>query len=72
MQNNNPSMQELMRMAQSPAGQQLLQMLQQKGGKELQDAMAKAAAGDFEQAKQAVSSLLQNQDAQKLLDQLGR
>lgn len=55
MQNNeNPSMQELLRMAQSPAGQKLIQMLQQNGGEGLQQAMSKAASGDYSAAKQAI------------------
>lgn len=73
MQNNgNPSMQEILKMAQSPAGQQLIQMLQQSGGQELQQAMEKAAAGDYSQAKQAITSLLNDPEAKKLLEQLGR
>lgn len=73
MQNQNePSMQDIMRMAKSPAGQQLIHMLQQTGGQELRQAMAQAAAGDYTQAKQAISSLLQDPQAQKLLEQLGR
>lgn len=77
MQNNgdnsrNLSMQEILRMAQSPAGQQLIRMLQQSGGTELQQAMEKAAAGDYTQAKQAITSLLKDPEAKKLMEQLGR
>lgn len=69
---SNFNMVEIMKMAQSPAGQQLLCLLQQKGGAELQQAMTKASAGDYEQAKQMLSSLLQDPDAKKLMDTLGR
>ncbi len=66
------SMQEVLRLARSPAGQQLIAMLQQSGGDRLQQAMAQAAAGDYEAAKQALSGLLNTPQAQRLLEQLGR
>lgn len=73
MQNQNDSaMAEAMRLANTPAGQQLLQLLQKTGGEELQQAMAKAAAGDYSQAKKAIMALMQDPEAQKLLNQLGR
>lgn len=66
----NPDMSELLRLAQSPAGQQLITLLQRSGGSELQNAIAKASAGDYEQAKTAISSLLSSPEAQALLKQL--
>lgn len=63
-------MSELLRLAQSPAGQQLIALLQRTGGKELQSAVMKASSGDYEQAKQSLSSLLANPEAQALLKQL--
>ncbi|MBQ8834667.1 MAG: hypothetical protein IJ001_07070 [Oscillospiraceae bacterium] len=72
MRNNDPAMQEILRLAQSPAGQQLLTLLQQKGGNGLQQAVEKAAAGDYSQAKQALSDLMTDPEAKKLLEQLGR
>ena len=73
MQNqNNPSMQDIMRLAQSPAGQQLIRMLQQSGGQELKQAMDKAAAGDYSTAKETISALMNDPEAKKLLEQLGR
>ena len=66
------SMQEAMRLASSPAGQQLIAMLQQQNSADLQKAMNSAAAGDMEQAKKALSALLQDPQTRKLLDQLGR
>lgn len=71
MQNNQEVIREAMRMAQSPAGQQLLQMLRAGNSQELKDAMDKAAAGDYAAAKQALSSILGNPEAQKLLSQMG-
>lgn len=66
------AMQEALRLAQSPAGQQLLALLQQKGGSGLQQAVERAAAGDYTQAKQALSALLNDPEAKKILEQLGR
>lgn len=73
MQNfNDPSMETIMQLAKSPAGQQLISLLQQTGGEELRQAMAKASAGDYTQAKQAITALMNNPEAKKLLEQLGR
>jgi len=59
-------------LANSPAGQQLLTMLRQSGGNTIQQAMEKAAAGDLNQAKEALSAFLNTPEAKKLLNQLGR
>lgn len=72
MQNDSPSMQDILRMAQSPAGQQLIRLLQQSGGNNLQQAMDKAAQGDYAQAKELLSTLMQDPQAKKLMEQLGR
>lgn len=64
--------QEAMRLAGTPAGQQLLALLQKNGGDSLKTAMDQAAAGNYEQAKKALSSLLADPEAKKLLDRLGR
>lgn len=69
--NPNP-MQEAMKIASTPAGQQLMKLLRKNGGQELQEAIAKAASGDYAQAKQAISALLADPEAKKLLEQLGR
>ncbi len=69
--NPNP-MQEAMKIASTPAGQQLMQYLRQSGGEELKQALSSAAAGNYDQAKQAIQSLLSAPEAKKLLDQLGR
>lgn len=70
--NNQNPMQEAMKIAATPAGQELIKLLQQNGGDELRQAMAKASAGDYTQAKQAITSLLNSPEAKKLLEQLGR
>ena len=74
---NNPksqdfSIQQAMQLAQTPAGQQLIAYLQSQGGNQFQDAMSKAAAGDYTQAKAMISAMLSAPEAQKLLEQLGR
>ena len=61
-----------MAMANTPAGQQLLALLRQTGGTAMQQAMEKAAAGDLTQAREALSTFLNNPEAKKLLKQLGR
>lgn len=63
-------MSDILRLAQSPAGQKLIALLQHTGGSELQNAVAQASAGDYEQVKQSLSSLLANPEAQALLKQL--
>lgn len=71
MQNNQDAIREAMRMAQTPAGQQLIQMLRSGNSQELKTAMGRAAAGDYAAAKQALSEILNNPEAQKLLRQMG-
>lgn len=71
MPNKDNTFWDAMRFAQSPAGQQLMHLLQQNGGKEVQKAMDQAASGDFTQAKQILSALMQDPEARKLLQQLG-
>ncbi len=71
MQNNQDAIREAMRMAQTAAGQQLIQMLRDHNGQELKTAMDSAAAGDYAAAKKALSAILNNPEAQKLLSQMG-
>lgn len=63
-------MTELMRLAQSPAGQQLIALLQRSGGTKLQSAVSSASAGNYDAAREALSSLLSTAEAQALLKQL--
>lgn len=65
-----PDMNELIRLAQTSAGQQLIILLQKKGGNRLQEAIAKAAAGDYSGAKDILSEVLSTPDAQALLREL--
>lgn len=63
-------MSQLLQLAQSPAGQQLIALLQKSGGNTLQDAIVKASAGDYAQAKDLISTLLSTPEAKTLLKQL--
>ncbi len=65
-----PDMSYLMKLARSPAGQQLLALLQQNGGSDLQSAVSQASAGNYDQAKLTLSSLLSTPEAQALLKKL--
>ena len=69
--NGNFSVEDAMRLAQSNAGKQLIAMLQQADTGIVQSAMDHAAAGDYEKAKQALSSFLSSPEAKQLLEQLG-
>lgn len=65
------SMQEIMHLAKSPAGQQLLAMLQRSDSGKVQQAADLAAAGQYNQAAQALQSVLSSPEAQALIKQLG-
>ena len=62
---------EIMRIANSPAGQQLVRLLQQRGGDQLQNAVDKASRGNFEDAKNTLSDMLNTPEIQAMLRQLG-
>lgn len=64
------SAEKAMALAQSEAGKKLLSMLQETNGDQLRKAMEQAAAGDYEQVKKTVSSLMRSQEAQALLEEM--
>lgn len=66
-QNQEFSMQQAMKLAQSDAGQQLFSLLQSTEGDKLQSAMDHAAAGDMEQVKQTMQQLMQSAQVQDLI-----
>ena len=72
LSNNSHLMQEAMKIAATPEGKKLINLLQQQNGNDLQKAMNLAAEGDISQARKVIQSLMENPDAKKLLDQLGR
>lgn len=68
--NQGFSKEKAMELANSEAGKKLLAYLQQNKGDELQKAMAQAASGNMEEMKKAVSSLLSDQQAKSLFNQM--
>lgn len=72
MQSNEFDLQRARELAGSTAARQLMELLQRSDPQQLQKVMDSAAKGDFRQAQQALSSLVQDPQAQKLLKDLGR
>ena len=68
----NFDLQEAMRLANSPAGKQLMEMLQKTDQSKVAQATDRANAGDYAAALDTLKGLLDSQDVQKLLKQLGR
>ena len=63
-------MSQIIRMAQSPAGKKLIAMLQSNNSDAMQQAMKRAAEGDYSQAKQEIEKILSTPEASRLLEQL--
>lgn len=74
MQKNsdNLSIQEALRLAKSDAGQQLFAALRKQNGTAIDAAMEQAAAGDYTQMKDTLSSLLASPEVKAMLEQMGR
>lgn len=64
-------MERLRRLAASPGARDLAKALERRGGESLRTALDQAAGGDYTQAKQALSQLLQDPQIRALLEQLG-
>jgi hypothetical protein len=58
-------------LARTPEGQRLAALLQQLGGCDLRQAMDRASAGDLSAAQAALSTLMKDPQARKILEQLG-
>lgn len=71
MNDQIPDISEAKRIAGSPAGQQLLSLLREKDNGQLNKALEKAFAGDYMQAKEVITTLLETPEAKELLNQLG-
>lgn len=72
---NNPnqfSMEDAIRLAGTPAGKQLLNLLKSNTDADMNTARKAVEAGDYEQAKKSLSSLMQSPDVQKLLKEMER
>ena len=59
------------RLAATSAGQQLMALLNQANPTAIQSAMAQAAAGNMDKAKNILQPLLSSEEIQRLLKQLG-
>ncbi len=68
--NNNFSMEDMKRLAQSEAGKQLMAMLGGSHGATAEAVRSSAQAGDMEQAKKALAAFLSDPKAQVLLKKL--
>ncbi len=64
-------MEEAKRLASSPAGRELFALLRQSHGAELEEAMAQAAAGDYDRAQKGLAQLLESPQVQALVQALG-
>ena len=69
--NDDFSMADAMKLAQNPASKQLFDRLQAQNGAAFQQAMTQAAAGDYEQVRKTLSTMMQDPQTQALLRQLG-
>lgn len=65
------AIQQAMKMAESAAGQQFIKLLQLHGGQDLRSAMEQAAEGDYTNAQKMISTLMQNPETRKLMEQMG-
>lgn len=64
------STEQAMALAQSDAGKKLLALLQETNAEQLQKAMEQAAAGNYQQVKETMSSLLSSREARALLEKM--
>lgn len=69
---NDAAISEAMRLASTPAGQQFIASIRAQNGDALDGAIAKAAMGDYLEAKKLLSSFMNTAEAKELLKQLGR
>ena len=71
MQNNQDALRKAIRMANTSEGRQLIALLQNQDPARIRQAAASASAGDFDQAKQALSGLMSIPEIRALLEQMG-
>lgn len=69
---NEPSMEDIMRIANSPAGKKLIKLLQESGGSTFDQAKKAAEIGDYKQAKQNLSQIIHSPEIQALLKEMER
>lgn len=68
--NDNFSVEDAKRLAQTETGQKLISLLQTQNRQQLQTAMKQASSGDYEQLKRTLSTFMASPEAQALLKQL--
>ena len=76
MQNNTgqppkPSIQDILRIAQTPEGKKLISAMTSRNDPNGKQAMERAAAGDYAPAKELLSQILTPEEIQTLLGRLG-
>lgn len=69
---DNAALEKAKAAANSPAGQQLYQLLQKQNPEDLQKITQSASAGDLAAAKQMLTRLMADPQAQELLRKLGK
>ena len=62
---------EIMRLAKSPAGQQLIKALKSQDPNTLKKVIDSAKSGDIQQAKSNLASIMEAEDMQKILKNMG-
>lgn len=72
MHSNETDLQRAKQLSGSDAARKLMELLQRSDPQQLQKVLESAAKGDFRQAQQALSPLMNDPQAQKLLKELGR
>ena len=65
-----PSMDEIIRLANSPAGKELIALLQSNGGDSFEQAKQAAKKGDYELAKQNLSHIMSSPKVQALMKEM--
>lgn len=70
MKESQPSMDDIMRMAQSPAGKKLIALLQASGNTSVAQAKNAAEKGDYNQAKQNLAHIMKEPKIQALLKEM--
>ena len=71
-QPDQKTIQEALRLANSPAGQKLFALIKNSSSDTVEKAKQQAENGNLEQAKNTVSQLLQSEEIQKLLKEMGK
>ncbi len=65
-----PSMQEILRLAQTPEGKQILALLKKKNAPLLNSIVSSAISGNYDAARQSLNAFLNDPEIQVLLTKL--